>query len=106
MTEQTFDLDDDLPAPSWLEQAVERFGPPHLDLGHGVDIVTSIRHAWIFNGGDGQNFNLAIDELRDGRRRYQVSANSPGHQAKLFTDVYPTDTELRSICEFAWPGYR
>lgn len=96
---------DDLPAPTWLEQAVERFGPPHIDLGYGVDIVTSLRRCWVFNV-DRTNFNLIIDEHRDSRLRFEVSANSPGRQAKFFADTYPTDAELRSICEFAWPGYR
>ena len=96
---------DGLPLATWLEQAVEKFGQPHVDLGHGVNIVTSFRRCWIFNV-DGQNFNLAIDEMRDGPARFEVHANSPGHQAKLFLDTEPTDAQLHSICEFAWPGYR
>ena len=96
---------DGLPTATWLEQAVERFGQPAIDLGQGVGIGTALRRCWGFNV-DGENFNLVIDLFKSGRPQYQVLASSPGHQAKLFLDTEPTDAQLRSICEFAWPGYR
>jgi hypothetical protein len=87
---------------SWLDQAVECFGEPHIALPEPVIRFDLNRRCWVWFV-DGQNFNVAIDQLRPDR--FKVTANSPGRLAEIYTKAEPTDAELRSALDHAWPGY-
>ena len=91
---------------TWVEQATAQFGEPDIAFPEPVVRFGLNRRCWVWFV-DGHNFNVAID-LRDDRPhdRYKVTAASPRRLAEIYTNDEPTDAEIRSALNHAWPGFR
>jgi hypothetical protein len=89
-------------AGTWLDQAIERFGEPFIAIPDAVIRPGLNRRCWGWFV-DGQNYNLAIDREDTG---FRVTGGAPYRHARIWTSTEPTDSEIRSVLDLAWPGFR
>jgi hypothetical protein len=92
----------ELAAGTWFDQAVERFGEPFIAIPEAVIRPGLNRRCWGWFV-DGHNYNLAIDQEDTG---FRTTGGSPYRHARIWTSAEPTDAEIRSVLDLAWPGFR
>lgn len=86
---------------TWIDQAVARFGQPHIALSEPVNRLRLRRRCWAWNV-DGHNYHVAIDKEGDW---YRTAAGAPYRQGSFSTEVEPSDAQVRSLLTFCWPGF-
>lgn len=86
---------------TWIERATAVFGEPSIAFPKPIIRGDLNRRCWAWFV-DGQNFNLAIDLDYNG---FCISANAPRRHVKIWTQGEPTDADIRSALDCAWPGF-
>jgi hypothetical protein len=77
----------------WLDELNAKWGDPKLNYSEPVDLHDRLRCCWVWFP-DGDNHNVALDEMRDGS--HVVRVGRPGAYLKMELRCAPTDDQVRA----------